>query len=72
MTSSPATVDATRHSAVMVCEVCGARDVATTRGIVLRAAARHYELAHPEQPRSAQLLARRAAQLLATRPTRPA
>ena len=65
-------VDATRHSAVMVCTLCGARDVATTRAVVLRAAARHYELAHPELRQTAVQLTRRAAQLVATRPTGPA
>jgi hypothetical protein len=64
----PVKVDGTRHSAVTVCNGCGAREVGTTRGVVLRAAADHYLVAHPDQVEAAEQLRRRAAELV--EPTR--
>lgn len=69
----PVHVDGTPHSTVTVCTHpgCGAREVGTTRGVVLRAAAHHYDIAHPDQVEAAEQLRRRAAQLVPpTRPTR--
>jgi hypothetical protein len=64
----PVTLDGTQHSAVFVCRVCGARDVGTTRGVVLAAAAAHYDVAHPDRVEAAAQLRVRAANLVA--PTR--
>lgn len=54
-------VDATPHSAVFVCQVCGTRDVATARHIALVAAALHVEVAHPDAAGQARILRVRAA-----------
>lgn len=70
----PVTVCGTTHSAVVVCNQpgCDTREVGTTRGVVLRAAVVHYEVAHPAQVRAAQQLRRRAASLVETRRDTPA
>lgn len=59
----PVHVCATQRSAVVICTVpeCGARDVGTSRSVVLAAMAHHYLVAHPEQARAADQLRRRAA-----------
>ena len=68
----PVTVDATQRSAVVICNLCGARDVGTTSGVVLRAAAHHYDVAHPGHVQAAEQLRVRAQQLVApVRATRP-
>lgn len=64
----PIRLDATSRSAVFVCTLCGARDVGTTRGVVLAAAAHHYDVAHPTKVQAAAQLRVRAASLVATRP----
>jgi hypothetical protein len=59
----PAIVDATQRSAVVVCTHpgCGARDVTLSRRSALLAVAAHYDVAHPDDTRSADQLRRRAA-----------
>lgn len=57
MTAPLPRVDGSTCSAVYVCR-CGARDVATTRPIVLRAAAHHLDVAHNDHAGAAILRAR--------------
>jgi hypothetical protein len=66
----PVELDGTRHSAVFVCTLCGARDVYTTRGVALAAAATHYDVAHPVAVQAAAQLRVRAAAVVPTRPAR--
>lgn len=60
MTGPPVRVDGSPCSAVYVCALCGCRDVATTRPIVLMAAAHHLDIAHPGQVAAAAILRARA------------
>jgi hypothetical protein len=63
----PATIDATPGGAVLhVCNVCGSRDVRTSRHRALHAAAEHQLRAHNDE-RAAQQLRWRADKAAATR-----
>lgn len=39
--------NATQHSVVFVCDLCGSREVTTTRAAAHNAATRHEMIAHP-------------------------
>lgn len=60
--SQPVKFDYSARSTVAVCQLCPWRDVATTRGAVLRAAAVHMALTH-DDPNEAGRIADRARRL---------